>query len=35
MRVSKVKQVIEKIVEIGPDCYEVGVRDESRMATLI
>ena len=35
MRVSKVKQVIEKIVEISPDCYEVGVRDESRMATLI
>jgi hypothetical protein len=35
MRVSKVKEVIEKIVEISPDCYEAGVRDESRMATHI
>jgi hypothetical protein len=35
MRVSKVKEVIEKIVEISPDCYEAGVRDESRTATHI
>jgi hypothetical protein len=30
MRVDNIKKVLDEAIEILPDCYENGVRDESR-----